>query len=150
MSAVAKAVPTPRYGSAAELAAYAGLSPKTIRRLVEARAIRGFKVGRRLLIAYEDLDRHVHRIADHRPRTQERPTMAIAPTPSRPGAVDPETGRLLPVTEEQRKERSAKLAAAIARRAQTTDASDTDEVWREVFRGIDESRPHRPLFEGQY
>ena len=29
-----------------------------------------------------------------------------------------------------------------------TDETDTDEVWRDVMRGIDESRPHRPLFVG--
>lgn len=28
-----------------------------------------------------------------------------------------------------------------------TDASDTDEVWEDALRGIDEGRPHRPLFE---
>lgn len=56
MSAVAKALPTPRYGSVAELASYAGLSPKTIRRLIESGAIRGLKVGRRVLIPFDDVD----------------------------------------------------------------------------------------------
>ena len=31
-----------------------------------------------------------------------------------------------------------------------TDETDTDEVWAEVFRSIDEGRPHRKLFEGMY
>jgi excisionase family DNA binding protein len=46
-----------RYGSAAELAAYAGLSIKTVRRLVGARKVGGYKVGRRVLIPFEDMDR---------------------------------------------------------------------------------------------
>jgi len=53
------------------------------------------------------------------------------------------------LTDEQRKARSAKLAETIAKMATVTDETDTDEVWRNVFRGIDESRPHRPLFEGK-
>jgi len=27
---------------------------------------------------------------------------------------------------------------------------ESHEVWRQVLRGIDEERPHRPLFEGLY
>ena len=76
--------------------------------------------------------------------------MAIAPTPDRPGTVDPEKGRLLPLTDEQRKARSARLAETIAKMASVTDETDSDTVWRDIFRSIDESRPHRPLFEGLY
>jgi excisionase family DNA binding protein len=47
----------PRYGSAAELATYAGLSVKTIRRLVDAGKVSGHRVGRRVLIPFEDMDR---------------------------------------------------------------------------------------------
>ena len=50
MGSAARKVPDRRYGSAAELASYAGLSVKTIRRLVDAGKVRGHKVGRRLLI----------------------------------------------------------------------------------------------------
>ena len=49
----------PRYGSAAQMAALSGLSLKTIRRMVDAGSIRGFKVGRRLLIPFEDFERHI-------------------------------------------------------------------------------------------
>jgi excisionase family DNA binding protein len=65
----------PRYGSAAELAAYAGLSVKTIRRLVDAGKIRCRKVGRRLLIPFEDLDAHILETDEDR-----RPIMAANST----------------------------------------------------------------------
>lgn len=73
-------VRAPRYGSAAQLAAYAGLSVKTVRRLVEAGAVRGLKVGRRLLIPYADLDRHLLRRAVAMAVAQPQP----AETSSRP------------------------------------------------------------------
>lgn len=76
--------------------------------------------------------------------------MAIAPTPAPPHGVDPETGRLLALTVEQRQARSESLARALDQIEQLTDATDTDAVWSDVMRGIDESRPHRPLFEGSY
>lgn len=67
-----------------------------------------------------------------------------------PVAVDPATGRLLPMSEEERAaRRSAKLRAIKAIR-QITDETDTDELWQEVYRGIDANRPHRKLFEGMY
>ncbi len=70
----------PRYGSAAELATYSGLGVKTVRRLVDAGKVRGLKVGRRLLIPYADLDRHILKIEDH-----GRPTMSAISTLSTPG-----------------------------------------------------------------
>ena len=75
--------------------------------------------------------------------------MAIAPTPSRTPTIDPETGRLLPLTDEQRKARSEALARVFSELA-PADETETDEAWRDVLRGIDEGRPHRPLFEGMY
>jgi len=27
---------------------------------------------------------------------------------------------------------------------------DTDDIWAKIYRGIDEGRPHRKLFEGMY
>jgi hypothetical protein len=76
--------------------------------------------------------------------------MAIVPTPARPGAVDPATGRLQPLTDQERRARSEALGRVLDEIAGMTDETDTDEVWRDVMRGIDESRPHRPLFEGSY
>ena len=66
----------PRYGSAAEVAVYAGVSLKTVRRMIARGDVRGLKVGRRTVVPFEDLDRHVLRID---PRTEEAPLMATAP-----------------------------------------------------------------------
>jgi excisionase family DNA binding protein len=55
--------PVPCYGSAADLATYSGLSPRTIRRLVKAGELRGFKVGRRLVVPYSELDRFILKCA---------------------------------------------------------------------------------------
>jgi excisionase family DNA binding protein len=81
MSAVPKMPTVPRYGSAAQLAAYSGLSVKTVRRLVDSGRVRGLKVGRRLLIPFEDLDRHVISQAD-RSAGGRTPFMATTPTPT--------------------------------------------------------------------
>lgn len=75
--------------------------------------------------------------------------MAIAPTPPRTGTVDPETGRLLPLTAEERAARSEAMARVFGELI-PADENETDERWAEVFRGIDQARPHRPLFEGMY
>jgi excisionase family DNA binding protein len=148
MSAVAKTAPGPRYGSVAELAAYTSLSPKTIRRLIESGALRALRVGRRVLVPFEDIDQHFERMKDRRSRTREVPTIAITPTPARPSSVDPQTGRLLPLTDEERRERSEALGRALDHVDQITDSTDTDERWAEVQRNIDEGRPDRPLFGG--
>ena len=76
--------------------------------------------------------------------------MAIAPMPARSGTVDTCTGRLQPLTDQERRTRSEALNQALDEIAGMTDETDTDEVWRDVMRGIDESRPYRPLFEGSY
>lgn len=71
--------------------------------------------------------------------------MATAPKSTLPNTIDLKSGRLLPLTDDQRKARSEALARAL-------DEIDeiADETWREIFRSIDEGRPDRPLFEGQY
>jgi hypothetical protein len=77
--------------------------------------------------------------------------MASAPIQAPPHSdVDPATGRLRPLSDEQRRARTEALNRALDALADLTDATDTDATWREVMRGIDESRPHRPLFEGSY
>jgi excisionase family DNA binding protein len=69
---------TPRFGSAAELAVYAGLSVKTIRRLVNAGNVRGLKVGRRLVIPFEDIDHHILKAKDDRgPIMSATPTLGV-------------------------------------------------------------------------
>lgn len=74
--------------------------------------------------------------------------MPIAPTPQAP-TIDQQTGRLLPLSDEQREARTEAMARAFEEWPEA-DETDTDERWADVFRGIDESRPHRPLFAGKY
>jgi hypothetical protein len=67
-----------------------------------------------------------------------------------PLPVDPATGRLLPISDEERAARRAAAIRAIKAIGQIPDETETDEGWEEVYRNIDESRPHRKLFEGLY
>lgn len=77
--------------------------------------------------------------------------MATVSTSTRSDTVDISTGRLRPLSDEERRARSAALRKAFDEwPTEAADGSDSDEVWREVMRGIDECRPHRPLFEGMY
>ena len=66
------------------------------------------------------------------------------------GTIDAATGRARPLSDQEQKARSEALAQALAEIAEMTDETDTDEIWADVFRGIDDSRRHRPLFEGRY
>ena len=76
--------------------------------------------------------------------TQEYPVQ-VANT----GDVD-SSGRLVPRSEAERRAHSVELRAALDDIATIgPDATDAEEVWDEVFRGIDSSRPHRPLFGKQ-
>ena len=147
MSTAATTLMPPRFGSAADVSALTGLSVKTIRRRVKDGTIRGVKLGRRVLIPLDAIDRPTPRADDHRPRTQEAPPMA---TIHNPGTGPATAGRLKPLTDHERRARTAALGRALDDIAGMTDETDTDEVWRDVMRGVDESRPHRPLFEGSY
>src|SRR4051812_4975587 len=89
MSTAARVTPAPRYGSAADVSALTGLSVKTVRRRVKDGSIRGVKLGRRVLIPLDAVDR---------PRTQEPPAMAIAPSTVSPHRSVDARGRALPVT----------------------------------------------------
>ncbi|SIO03987.1 hypothetical protein SAMN05444166_2157 [Singulisphaera sp. GP187] len=75
--------------------------------------------------------------------------MATAPTSTRPGTVDPETGRFVSMSDDERKARTQAIARVFSQLT-PADETETDEAWSEVLRGIDETRPHRPLFEGMY
>jgi excisionase family DNA binding protein len=46
-----------RYGSAGEVAAYSGLSLRTVRRMIARGDVRGLKVGRRTVIPIADVER---------------------------------------------------------------------------------------------
>ncbi len=66
----------PRYGSAAELATYAGVSVKTVRRLVGSGKVRAFKLGRRTLIPFADFEAHILKAEGEGSRTmQASPTL---------------------------------------------------------------------------
>jgi len=91
----------PRYGSAAELASYAGLSVKTIRRMVDAGHVRGLKVGRRLVIPFEDLDHHALRRGKNR-----RPTMPPIGQDVMPRRSTDPSGRAIALDEHQARRRA--------------------------------------------
>ncbi len=140
MSAAAEASPTPRYGSAAQLAAYSGLSVKTVRRLVDAGKVRGVKVGRRLLIPFEDLDRHILRAEDHRPESQEAPAMAIAPTPPSTHRSVDARGRALPMTDEEIRLRAEAAIRALDALDDMGDEDEQRQTLDALMEGIDADR----------
>jgi hypothetical protein len=76
--------------------------------------------------------------------------MSAAHEPFPLSGVKRTRGSLPKRTEEERKARSEALKRALDLMETITDETDTDENWREVMRGIDEGRPHRPLFKGHY
>lgn len=80
MSSAAEAIPTRSYYSAAELAGRAGLSLRTVRRRVADGSLRAVRLGHRILIPAEALDRHILPIADARPQPKETPDMTTART----------------------------------------------------------------------
>ena len=67
-----------------------------------------------------------------------------------PVSVDPTTGRILPMTDEERAARRDAAVRAVRANHQITDETDDAERWQEVYRGIDQGRPERKLFEGMY
>ncbi len=76
---------------------------------------------------------------------------AEGPIPSFPPlTLDPATGRLLPMSEDERAARRLAAIRAIKALSQMTDETDSDEIWEQVYRNIDAGRPHRKLFEGMY
>jgi len=78
-------------------------------------------------------------------------TDELGPIPSFPPlALDPETGRMLPIADEELAARRDSALRMLKVLDQITDESDTDEKWREAYRNIDACRPHRPLFTGLY
>jgi hypothetical protein len=73
--------------------------------------------------------------------------VAIANPTERP-IIDPVTGRLRPLSAEERRARSQSLRRTLKDLAGITDESDTDEVWDEVFRGPAAARPEHPPAAG--
>jgi len=135
MASAARVAPAPRYGSAAELASYAGLSVKTIRRLVDAGKVRGHKVGRRLLIPFEDLDRHIHRIEDHR-----SPDMATAEQATHPHRSVDARGRAIPLTADEARGRAEEGIRALDALLGIGDEAEQAATFAAVAAAIDEDR----------
>ena len=81
------------------------------------------------------------------PATELRDELGLIPT-FPPRALD-KLGRLIPLSPE---ERAARRDAAIRVLKALRDLPDDDPPGTEdaMMRGIDEGRPHRPLFEGMY
>jgi excisionase family DNA binding protein len=132
MVSVAEAVRPPRFGSAAELASYAGLSVKTIRRLVDAGKVRGRKVGRRLVIPFEDLDAHILEIGDE-PR---RPTMQA----TRPRSTFDARGRALPLPADEERRRADEAILALDRLDEMGDEDEQRATLRGLMANLDEDR----------
>src|SRR4051794_4053267 len=103
MTTLARTPLAPRYGSPAEVAAFLGVSTRTVRRLIESDAIPSYRVGRRVLVAYRDADQLVRR----------NPTMAIAPNPVSPYRSVDARGRALPMTDEEIRQRAAEAIRAL-------------------------------------
>src|SRR3954470_12641279 len=88
----------PRYASATDIAAYCGVSIKTVRRLADAGKVRKLKLGRRVVIPFQDIDDHILRTEQAR-----RPTMPV--TLPRP-AFDAR-GRAVPLPADEERARRA-------------------------------------------
>lgn len=112
---------------------------KTGRRLIDSGALLACRGGRRLLAAFKDTG--VFRLS------RRVPTMSIVTTRE---TIDPVTGRARPLSAQEQRARAEAFARGLDDDVLAADETDTDQVWAEFFRGIDESRPHRPLFEGRY
>lgn len=75
----------------------------------------------------------------------------LGPIPTFPPLrLDPETGHMIPLSDGEIEARRAAAMRMLKHLDQVTGENDTDEAWREVYRNIDASRPHRPLFEELY
>ena len=66
--------------------------------------------------------------------------MAIAVPMNETPLIDPVTGRLRPMSIEERQAQSESLQRVLDEMADITDETDTDELWADVFRGLDAAR----------
>jgi excisionase family DNA binding protein len=131
MSSLMEARRAPRYGSAAELASYAGLSVKTIRRLVDAGKVRGRKVGRRLVIPFEDLDAHILKLEDHR-----RPAVQATLTQ---GSFDVR-GCAVALPEDEERRRRAEALRALDTLDTMGDDDEQEATFAALVEGLDQNR----------
>jgi hypothetical protein len=83
------------------------------------------------------------------PLRMSRPIQECPVQVDNAGVID-SSGRLVPRSESQRRAHSVALRTALDDIAAIgPDATDSAEIWDEVFRGIDAARPQRPLFGEQ-
>jgi excisionase family DNA binding protein len=115
-----------RYGSPAELAAYGGVSVKTIRRLADAEKIRKLRVGRRVVIPYADFDAHV---------SEQTRSPAMQATLSRP-AFD-HRGRALPLPPEEERRRAEEGIRALDALASMGDDGEQAGTFAALAEAID-------------
>jgi hypothetical protein len=78
-----------------------------------------------------------------KPETLSRPLGALPPS-----GLGPD-GKLIRLSEDERRERRESARRRLAEVSQIPD-DPTDPPDEEWMRGIDEMRPHRPQFKGQY
>jgi excisionase family DNA binding protein len=139
----------PRYGSAADLAAYCGVSVKTVRRLIDSGKVRGLKLGRRVVVPFEDLDSHLLRTQQaRRPTMQATPTLTTPQAGGLPRLRFDERGHAIAPTEAELRGEAERIRQSLAEMdAIPDDPPGSDE---EFWRAIDAGRPERPLFRGMY
>lgn len=132
--------PATRYGSAAELAAVAGVSVKTVRRQVAAGALPSVKLGRRRLIPLDALERRLA-AAGPEPRRDApmSPTAPTAPAPAPPPTVDAR-GKLIPLTPEQQRQRAALALAALDDIERMGDEAEQRETFNALAHALNEDR----------
>ena len=112
-------------------------SAKSVRHETDSGAMLSYRVGRRVLVGYRDADTIGKRA----------PTMTVA-NPTETPIIDPATGRLRPLSDEERSARFESLRRTLEELAGIADESDTEEVWDEIFRGLAAARPEYPPADG--
>ena len=135
MPALAKAAPVPRYGSVAEISSYSGLSPKTIRRMVESGRIRSYKAGRRLLIPFEELDRAIVPFEEHRRANMSQGSSAVMPERT----IDAR-GRAIPLSDEELDRRAEAAIRALDALDDMGDEDEQRETLDALIEAIDQDR----------
>lgn len=90
---------------------------------------------------------------NRRPR-MSKPAMSrpvpLPPADDLPDSAVDASGRLIPISPEEQRARARTLTEALSEMEAVAGEGDDDATWVNVFRGIDEARPHRPTFEGSY
>ena len=87
--------------------------------------------------------------APHPPAPRDGLCDDLGPIPEFPPRETDPDGRLVPLPPGERQARSGAVIRALAALDAVPDA-DPPGTAEDVMRGIDEGRPHRPLFEGMY